>query len=98
MPPAPPIRIILDRTDCAPLHPGEILREDLLPYHKVTPPELARYTEIPLPTLDAILDERAPITRPIAQRLGAALGQGARYWLALQLQYDLWHGASEAGE
>jgi plasmid maintenance system antidote protein VapI len=26
----------------------------------------------------------------MAQRLGQAFGNGARYWLALQMQYDLW--------
>jgi plasmid maintenance system antidote protein VapI len=27
----------------------------------------------------------------MAQRLGRAFGNGARFWLALQLQHDLWH-------
>jgi len=40
--------------------------------------------------LDAFLSERAGITLDLAQRLGYALGQGPRYWLALQMQYDLW--------
>ena len=34
----------------------------------------------------------------MARRLGQAFGNGARFWLALQMQYDLWHAEhSERG-
>lgn len=92
MPLAPPYKMIDERSDTAPLHPGEILREDMLPHFRISAPELARYIGIPLATLNSVLNERAPVTRGLAKRLGAALGQGAQYWLALQSQYDLWHG------
>ena len=93
MPLAPPFKYIDTRSDMAPLHPGEILREDMLPHFNVTAEELARHIGIPAKRLNTVLSEAAPVTRKLAARLGASLGQGANYWLALQLQYDLWHGA-----
>lgn len=90
---ASPFRKIDDLSDSAPPHPGEILREDMLPHFNVTADELARHIGVPVRTLDTVLNEAAPITRPLAKRLGKSLGHGAHYWLALQLQYDLWHGA-----
>ncbi len=77
-------------TDTAPLHPGEILRVDILPYLSMTPGTLAAHLGLPRAVLDRLLAERIAITPDIAQRLGRAFGQGAHYWLALQMQYDLW--------
>lgn len=87
-----PYKAIDERSDTPPPHPGEILREDVLPHFHVSPKEFARHLGVPLQTLDTILSERAPITRSLARRLGSSLGQGAHYWLALQTQYDIWQG------
>lgn len=96
MPLKSPYKPIDERNDTAPLHPGEILREDMLPHFHVSPKEFARHIGVPLRTLNTVLSENAPITRFLAKRLGASLGQGAHYWLALQSQYDLWQGALNA--
>ncbi len=80
----------LDGSDTAPLHPGEILRVDILPCLSMTPAELARHLDIPRHDLDSLLAERTGITPDLAKRLGLALGHGAHHWLALQMQYDLW--------
>lgn len=74
-----------------PPHPGEILREDILPCLKMTRAALARHLGVPVRRLSDILNERRPVDRAMAQRLGQAFGHGARYWLGLQIQYDLWH-------
>ncbi len=91
----PPFKMIDERNDTPPPHPGEVLREDMLPYFGVSGPELARHLGIPCCKLSAVLSENAPVTLALAKRLGASLGQGPQYWLALQSQYDLWHGALE---
>ncbi|NOT71997.1 MAG: HigA family addiction module antidote protein [Hyphomicrobium sp.] len=94
----PPFKSIDASNDGAPPHPGEILREDLLPHFKVTGEELARHIGIPFGTLNTVLTEKAPVTPSLANRLGASLGQGSSYWLALQLQYDLWHGSLNSSQ
>jgi addiction module HigA family antidote len=80
-------------SDPAPLHPGEVLRVDILPCLSMSPSELAAHLDLPRATLDGLLAERTRITPDLAKRLGVALGQGAHYWLALQLQFDLWQAA-----
>jgi addiction module HigA family antidote len=36
-----------------------------------------------------LLNQRKPVSLDMAIRLGKALGTGTRFWLALQMQYDL---------
>jgi antitoxin HigA-1 len=90
--PRHPFKLHAERGDSAPLHPGEILREDFLPYHRLTASELARRLQMPQDTIDALLGERAPLTPELAERLSAVFALPARYWHALQMQFDLWHG------
>ena len=82
--------------DYAPPHPGEILREDILPRLAMSRSALASHLGMSRRTLAALLDERRPITFEIAQRLGAALGSGTRYWLGLQAQHDIWRAGNAA--
>jgi antitoxin HigA-1 len=78
------------RADDSPPHPGEILREDILPCLPFAASELARRLAVSRYDLEALLEERRPVSVDLAQRLGVALGQGAHYWIGLQAQYDLW--------
>ncbi len=79
--------------DPAPPHPGEILREDILPHVPMSRAELARHLGISARTLGDVLAEKRAVTLDLAVRLGAALGQGARYWLGLQTQHDIWQAS-----
>lgn len=76
--------------DLNPPHPGEILREDILPLVKLTRGEFAQHLGVSVRVISDLLAERRSVTLDLAQRLGAALGQGARYWLGLQMQHDIW--------
>jgi addiction module HigA family antidote len=79
-----------------PVHPGETLREDVLPGLGVSKAALARHLGISRNTLYKLLNEEQPVTLDIAVRLGRALGNGARFWLALQMQHDLWTAERES--
>ena len=74
-----------------PAHPGVFLREDVLPYIEPNEAEFAALLGIDGNHLRAILEEREGINTDIALRLGKALGNNARFWLTLQMQYDIWH-------
>jgi addiction module HigA family antidote len=74
-----------------PPHPGAYLREDILPALNMTITELADRLKVARPTLSDLVHERKSVSLEMAQRLGKAFGNGARSWLALQLQHDLWH-------
>ena len=76
-----------------PPHPGEILREDILPCLELTPRDFAKHLAIAESDLASFLDEQRPVTLELAQRLAAALGQNPRYWLGLQVQFDMFQAA-----
>jgi len=80
----------LHDSEQAPPHPGEILSEDVLPHTGLTAAELASHLGVTPSLIADLIAERASVTADLALRLGKALGQGARYWLGLQAQHDLW--------
>jgi addiction module HigA family antidote len=74
-----------------PIHPGEILREDMLPVLRLSVTDAARQSGIARQTLHRILDERAAVTPQGAVRLGKFCGNGPGLWMRLQQIGDLWH-------
>jgi addiction module HigA family antidote len=74
----------------APAHPGEVLREDVLPALGMPKAAFAEHIGVSRNTLYKLLNEEQPVTLAIAIRLGQALGNGPRFWLNLQMQHDLW--------
>ena len=72
-----------------PIHPGEILREDVLPALGRPKTEIARLLGISRQTLYDILGEKQPITAAMALRFGKLCGNGPDIWLNLQKRYDL---------
>ena len=73
----------------APMHPGELLREDVIPAFDLPKTEVARRLKISRQTLYDILDEKQPVTPAMALRLGKFFGNGHDFWLNLQREYDL---------
>ncbi len=73
----------------APMHPGELLREEILPAVGKPKTEIARLLGVSRQTLYDILGERQPITPAMALRLGKMFGDGPGIWLRMQQNYDL---------
>lgn len=73
-----------------PPHPGEVLKQDILPDLGMTVGDLAGHLGVTRATLSDLLNERKDVSQIMAIRLGKAFRNGTRFWLALQLQYDLW--------
>ncbi len=80
-----------------PIHPGEILREDILPAVARPKTEIAHLLGISRYTLYAVLNEKHPVTAEIALRLGKMFGNGPEIWLNMQKQYDLKLAEKELG-
>src|SRR3954465_7009645 len=59
-----------------PIHPGEMLREDVLPSLGKSKTEIDRLLGISRQTLFDILRERQPVTPAMALRFGKLLGNG----------------------
>ena len=73
-----------------PTHPGELLREDILPAIGLGKSAVAEALGISRQHLYDILNERKPVSPEVAVRLGKAFGDGAGVWLRMQAAYDAW--------
>lgn len=77
-----------------PPHPGETLRDDVLPALGLTVTEAAEQLGVARPTLSKVLNCHAAISPEMALRiegwLGVENGGRADVWLAQQAAYDLW--------
>jgi addiction module HigA family antidote len=78
-----------------PTHPGEILREDVLPALRLSVSEAARQLRVTRQTLHRILSGRSSVTPEMALRLGRFCGNGPDLWLRMQLAHDLWRAREE---
>ena len=74
-----------------PVHPGELLREDVLPAIGEPVTVVAKKLGVTRQHLHRILAEKAPVSPEMALRLGKFCGNGPDIWLRLQDTYDLWH-------
>jgi addiction module HigA family antidote len=75
--------------DLQPSHPGELLREIVVPASGKSKREIAEAMGISRQTLYDIMMEKQPITSANALRLGKYFGNGADLWLDMQKAYDL---------
>jgi addiction module HigA family antidote len=79
-----------------PPHPGEVLKQDILPELDMTVGQLAAHLGVTRATVSDLLNERKDVSHTMAIRLGKAFQNGTRFWLALQMQHDLWRLEQEA--
>ncbi|WP_029008971.1 HigA family addiction module antitoxin [Azospirillum halopraeferens] len=86
------------RCGLPPMHPGELLREDVIPALGRPIAEVARLLNVSRRTLYDILEEKASVTPAMALRLGKLCGNGPELWLALQSRHDLARLTNEMSE
>ena len=83
-----------------PPHPGETLREDVLPALSLTVTDAAEQLGVTRAALSRVLNGRAAISPEMALRLegwlGVENGGRADLWISQQAAYDLWQ-ARKAG-
>ena len=72
-----------------PVHPGEVLREDVLAELDLSVSEAADRLGISRVTLSRVLHGHARVSSNLAVRLEQAGVGTARSWLAMQLAHDL---------
>ena len=73
----------------APVHPGEVLREDFLAPMNLSPYAVAHAIGVPRTRIERLAREETPITADTALRLARYLGTSAAFWMGLQAQHDL---------
>ncbi|MDI4236357.1 HigA family addiction module antitoxin [Bradyrhizobium sp. Arg237L] len=88
----------LPKRGLPPMHPGELLREEILPAIGRPKTEIAKLLGVSRQTLYDVLTEKQPVTPIMALRLGKLCGNGPDLWLNLQKRYDLHQAQQELGE
>jgi len=78
-----------------PMHPGVLLRDDVLPALGKDKTEIARLLGVTRQTLWHIIHKKRPVTADMALRLGKLCGNGPTLWLNLQRDFDLWQRGRE---
>jgi addiction module HigA family antidote len=72
-----------------PIHPGEILLEEFLKPMDLSQTRLARDIGVSPRRVNEIVLGKRGITADTALRLARYFGMSAKFWLGLQLQYEL---------
>lgn len=82
-----------------PPHPGETLREDVLPALELTITEAAKQLGVTRAALSRVLNGKAALSPQMALRLenwlGIENGGRADLWMTQQAAYDLWQARQE---
>ncbi len=81
---------VKERPRMRPTHPGEVVREDVLPALGLSVSEAARLLRVSRQTLHRLLAGTIGVSPDMAVRLGKLAGNGPGLWLRMQAEHDLW--------
>jgi len=71
-----------------PLHPGKAIEENLKAL-ELSIPKAAAILSVSKQHLYRVTHGNNPVTPDLAYRIGKLFGNGSRFWLNLQMQYDI---------
>jgi addiction module HigA family antidote len=72
-----------------PIHPGEILLEEFLEPMGISQYRLAKGINVPAPRINEIVHGQRSISANTALRLARFFGTSERFWMNLQVRFDL---------
>ena len=73
-----------------PTHPGEVLREDVLPALKMSQSEFAKRIGVSRLSVSELLLEKRAMSPDMAVRIGRLTNTTPDSWLRMQVSVDLW--------
>jgi antitoxin HigA-1 len=88
----------MTRRKLDPIHPGEVLLEDFLKPLALTQYRLAKGLGVPARRINEIVHGKRAITADTALRLGRFFKNTPRFWLNLQISYELDVEADRLGD
>ena len=80
------------------IHPGEILIEEFLISFGISAQRLSKETFIPQTRVSEIVKGNRRITADTALRLSKYFSNGPKFWLGLQIDYDLKEEQTQKGK
>jgi addiction module HigA family antidote len=81
-----------------PVHPGEVLFEEFLKPNGISQNRLAINIGVPARRINEIVLGKRSISADTALRLARYFGTSAKFWLGLQMDYDLDIAEDKVGE
>lgn len=81
-----------------PVHPGEVLSEEFLKPMNLSQNQLALALRVPARRINEIVHGKRRVTADTALRLARYFNMSPRFWLGLQMDYDLDVAEDELGE
>lgn len=77
------------RNGLPPVHPGRIIREDILPSIGLSVSSAAKSLDVSRQMLHDILAERKPLSAVMCLKLARLFGGSPELWMRLQASYDI---------
>ena len=77
-------------SEMKPVHPGAVLREDILKEMKISITKAAKELNVSRKQLSEVVNETAAISAEMAVRLENGFGVNAEFWLDMQKNFDIW--------
>ncbi len=81
-----------------PVHPGEVLLEEFLKPMNLSQNQLALAIRVPARRINEIIHGKRRITADTAIRFAYYFNMSPKFWLGLQMDYDLDVAEDEVGE
>ena len=72
-----------------PIHPGEIIREDILPEAGLSVTDAAKALGVSRQMVHDILAGRKPLSAVMCMKVSSLFGSTPEFWIRLQSDYDL---------
>ena len=78
-----------NKNGLSPIHPGEIIRQDILPETGLSVTAAAQALGVSRQMLHGILAERRPLSAAMCLKVAKLFGGSPELWIRLQATYDL---------
>src|ERR1700739_257790 len=81
---------ILNNRKRRPTHPGELLREEVLPHLEISQGHLAELLSVSRQTINEIVAEKRSVSMDMAYRFGKLFNMDPSTWIRMQEAVDAW--------
>ncbi len=89
------MRTTTKNNNLPPIHPGEFLREDILPETGLSVSAASRALGVSRQMLHDILAERKPLSAVMCLKMSRLFGSSPEMWMRMQAAYDLKKAAQD---
>jgi len=77
------------KNELPPVHPGEVIKQDILPSTGLSVKAAAKALGVSRQMLHDILAERRPLSAVMCLKVSRLFGSTPEFWMRLQASYDL---------